>query len=110
MLAAEIVLAPATSTEAARLYVSNRNDPHAGGDTIAVFSLATSTTPPKFLGEVRTGLKHVRGMALDPTGHYLIAGGADGGGAKIYERAPDSHWLNEIAHTELEAPTAFLWV
>jgi hypothetical protein len=49
-------------------------------------------------------------MALDPTGQYLIAGGADGGGAKIYERAPDSHWLNEIAHTELEAPTAFLWV
>jgi 6-phosphogluconolactonase (cycloisomerase 2 family) len=110
MLAAEIVLAPATSSEPARIYVSNRNDPHEGGDTIAVFSLATPTTPPKLIGEVRTGLKHVRGMALDPSEKYLIVGGANGGGAKVYERAPEGEWLREIAHTDLEGPTAFLWI
>jgi 6-phosphogluconolactonase (cycloisomerase 2 family) len=110
MLAAEILLAPATDSEPARIYVSNRNDPHENGDTIAVFALASPGTPPKLVGEVRTGLKHVRGMAFDPSGRYLITGGLNGPGAKVYERAPEGEWLREIAHVEVDSPTAFLWL
>lgn len=110
MLCAEILIAPENGSEGARIYVSNRNDPHAGGDTIAVFSLASASTPPKFLGEVRTGLKHVRGMSLDPTNTHLIAGGANSDTAKIYQRASDGEWLKEVAQVSVGAPTCFLWI
>jgi 6-phosphogluconolactonase (cycloisomerase 2 family) len=110
MLAAEILVTPSISSEPARIYVSNRNDPHEHGDTIAVFTLATLTTPPKLVGEVRTGLKHVRGMVLDPSGRYLVAGGVNGPGVKVFERAPDGEWLREVAYVEVDSPTGFAWL
>jgi 6-phosphogluconolactonase (cycloisomerase 2 family) len=111
MLAAEILFIPERGSAPPRLLVSNRNDTHEGGDTIAVFALAeASGTPPRLLGEVRTGLKHVRGMMLDPSGKWLVAGGMNGPGVKVFELVDEGEWLREVASVEVASPTTFLWV
>jgi len=62
------------------LYASNRDDPSPGADAIAIFEVE----PLRKVAEVRTGLKHLRGVALvGEDDAYLIAGGMNGGGIKI---------------------------
>jgi len=77
------------------LYASNRDDPSPQGDAIAIFEL----NPLNKVAEVRTGLKHLRGVALiGDDDAYLIAGGMNGGGIKVYERvSADQGYLKEIA-------------
>ncbi|KZS96560.1 putative isomerase YbhE [Sistotremastrum niveocremeum HHB9708] len=102
-LAAEILLSPSKT----HLLISNRNDTHPLGDPIAIFTLH-----PTFerVGEVRTGLNHIRGMQFSKDGKYLIVGGANGGGVKVFEWSGEGEWAKEVAHVELEAPTDFLWL
>lgn len=108
-LVAELLLPPKLSAaDKDYLYVSNRNDPHEGGDVVSVISIADGV--PELVGEVRTGLKHLRGMQFDDTGRWLVAGGGQGGGVKVFERVDGGKGLKEVAHVELEAPTAFLWL
>jgi 6-phosphogluconolactonase (cycloisomerase 2 family) len=110
-LAAEILFIPARAGAPPRLLVSNRNDTHEGGDTIAVFALADKAgTPPRLIGEVRTGLKHIRGMSVDPSNNYLVTGGLHGPGVKVFEIADEGEWLREIASVEVASPTAFMWI
>ncbi|KZT27154.1 putative isomerase YbhE [Neolentinus lepideus HHB14362 ss-1] len=95
MLAAEILLA---TTPSPFLYVSNRNDPSPGGDSIAIFSLSPSGL--ERIGEVKTGLHHLRGMILfGQDDKYLIAGGVNGGeggvGVKVFERIDGGMGLKE---------------
>lgn len=61
---------------------------------------------------MRTGLNHIRGMQFSKDGKYLIVGGANGGGVKIFEwiGKEEEGWAKEVASVELEAPTDFLWL
>ena len=109
MLAAEVLAPPPNAAfPAARVYVSNRNDPAPGGDTIAVFD---ADGAPRYVGEVRSGLRHLRGMVFGgPDDRWLVAGGVMGGGVKVFERVEEGKGLREIAAVSLEAPTGFLWL
>lgn len=124
MLAAEILLAPASpSFPTSHLYVSNRNDPSPGGDTIAIFALSPPSAPTR-VGEVKTGLHHLRGMILfGPDERYLVAGGVNGGGVRVFERVDGGAGLREVARLPglaeaqvgdaeglVRAPTGFLVV
>lgn len=112
MLAAEILVPPPSAAfPTPYLYVSNRNDPSPEGDTIAIFSLADKETPV-LVKEVRTGLKHVRGIVFGgPDDKWLVAGGVLGGGVKVFERTGGGADLRVVAGVEgVEAPTGFLWI
>jgi len=112
MLAAEILVPiPNKTYPEAYLYVSNRNDPSPDGDTIAIFSLSDKERP-RLVEEVRTGLKHVRGIEFGgPDDKWLVAGGVNGGGVKVFERIEGGKNLRVVAENDsIEAPTAFLWV
>ena len=105
MLAAEILHTPGY------IYISNRNDPSPSGDPIAIFSLSGSNSEAKWIGELRTGLKHARGMAFDKEGKYLVVGGANAGGIKVFERLEGRIEFREVARTEeVESPTSFVWL
>ncbi|KAH9161433.1 3-carboxy-cis,cis-mucoante lactonizing enzyme [Lactarius sanguifluus] len=110
-LAAELLLAPAvTGGDPSFLYASNRNDPSPAGDTLAVFSLEKPETP-ELVEEVYTGLRHLRGAAIvGEDSRWVVLGGTQGGGVKVYERVDGGRSLREIASLpEVEQPTAFLW-
>jgi 6-phosphogluconolactonase (cycloisomerase 2 family) len=113
MLAAEILLPePNASFPETFIYTSNRNDPHSEGDTIAIFSLAAGEGQPELVNEVRTGLTHVRGMAFGgDDDKYLVVGGVEGGGVKVFERIDGGKGLKEIAKLseDVGRPTGFLW-
>ena len=40
---------------------------------------------------------------------FLVAGGAQGGGVKVFLRTDGGKGLKELASVDLQAPTAFLW-
>lgn len=124
MYAAEILIPkPNRSFPTAYIYVSNREDPHPEGDTIAIFSLEKGEDRPELVTEVRTGLRHVRGMVFGGVDDkWLVVGGAGsldksagGGGIKIYERVEGGKGLRQIAEldnavgSKLNA-TDFLWL
>lgn len=112
MLAAEILIPPTNATfPTPYLYLSNRNNPSPGGDTIAIFSISNPDSL-ELIVEVKTGLNHVRGMLFGgPDDKWLVAGGANGGGIKVFERADGGRNLKAVAENDsIEAPTGFLWV
>ncbi|KAH9485787.1 putative 6-phosphogluconolactonase [Psilocybe cubensis] len=112
MLAAEILIpTPNASFPTPYLYLSNRNDPSPEGDIISIFSIEEPDSL-ELIAEVRTGLKHVRGIVFGgPDDRYLIAGGANGGGVKMFERINGGKSLKEIASNDsVQAPTGFLWL
>jgi 6-phosphogluconolactonase (cycloisomerase 2 family) len=111
MLAAEILIpTPNSSFPTAYLYLSNRNDPSPEGDIISVFAIENPEEPLRLITEVRTGLKHVRGMVFfGPDDKFLIAGGGTGGGVKVFERVDGGKGLKIVAENpSIEQPTAFL--
>lgn len=111
-LAAEILIPPPNASfPIPYLYLSNRNDPSHEGDIISIFSIRNSDSL-ELITEIRTGLKHLRGMVFGgPDDRYLIAGGAMGGGIKMLERIDGGKSLRVIATNDsVEAPTSFLWV
>lgn len=110
MLAAEILIPPPNELfSTPYIYVSNRNDPSPEGDVIAIFS-AADPEKLELVAEVRSGLKHLRGMLFGgPDLKYLIAGGVHGGGVKVFERIDGGKGLKEVASHSLDAPTGFLW-
>ncbi|OSC97584.1 putative isomerase YbhE [Trametes coccinea BRFM310] len=116
MLASEILIpTPNASYPSPYIYVSNRNDPSSQGDIIAIFtpvgSAGATDTKIGRAAEVRSGLKHLRGMEFGgPDGRWLVAGGAQGGGVKIFERVDGGKGLKEVAQVDIEAPTGFLWL
>lgn len=110
----ELLYAPSPSGGSASplLYASNRDDPATTGDAIAVFETTPQLTLVK---HVRTGLKHLRGMAfLGPNKEYIIVGGMSGGGIKIYQRVPAAQgYLVQVAAlsaTQISQPAAYIWV
>jgi len=123
MKAAEILIPkPNRSFPMAYIYISNREDKHPDGDTIAIFSLEKGEEHPELVGEVRTGLRHIRGMVFGgEDDKWLVVGGVGsegssvGGGVKMYERVEGGKGLRQIAEldstvgSKLNA-TAFLWL
>ncbi|KAG6852590.1 hypothetical protein C0991_010773 [Blastosporella zonata] len=112
MIAGEILIPPPNATfPAPFLYVSNRNNPSEEGDSIAIFDISD---PEKLalVAEVRTGLKHVRGMEFGgPDDRWLIAGGMDDGIVKIFERTEGGRGLKCIGEKrDIAAPTGFIWL
>ncbi|EJD08182.1 putative isomerase YbhE [Fomitiporia mediterranea MF3/22] len=117
MLAAEILSQPpSTKYPSPYLYVSNRNDPRPHGDLISIFSpLKEGATELEHVADVSTGLAHVRGfLFFGPDDRYIIVGGANGGGVKVFERVDEGRNLKEVAHLPVNdtgaglAPTTFL--
>lgn len=112
MLAAEVVIpTPNSEFPTPYLYLSNRNDPAPGGDTIAVFDIAEPGSL-KLVAEYRSGVHHLRGMAFGgPEERYIVVGGAQGGGIRVLERVDGGKAFREVAKLEgVDAPTAFLWL
>lgn len=92
------------------IYVTNRNDPSPEGDILSIFE-PSDTGSLKLINELRTGLNHLRGIAFDEDGRYLIAGGTFGGGVKMFERVDNGRNLKEVAHLkDVERPTGFYWL
>ena len=125
MLLAEILLAETSpSFPEDLLYVSNRNDPHPEGDTIAIFTTEGDGTDFELVGEVRTGLHHLRAVAFGGENNkYLAVGGLSGGfqlpadvkggGIKVFERINGGRSLKEVAHLpeeEVEGPTSLVFL
>jgi len=112
MLGAEIII-PKTNASfpTPYLYLSNRNDPSAEGDIISIFAIEGPDSL-ELIAEVRSGLKHLRGMVFGgPDDKFLVAGGARGGGVKVFERINGGKSLKAIASNDsVEAPTGFLWL
>jgi 6-phosphogluconolactonase (cycloisomerase 2 family) len=112
MLAAEILIPkPNSLFPTPYLYVSNRNDPSPEGDIIAIFDFVSNSSKLQLIAEVRSGLNHARGMLFGgENDKYLVIGGANGGGVKVFERVNDGMGLKEVAKNEgVKAPTGFLW-
>ena len=109
MFAAEIQLCPNKKF----IYVSNRDDPSPEGDTIAVFNVPTGSKECKLVREIRTGVKHARGMSFSRDGKYLGIAGSQSGSIKIFEVVEGSGdgEVTLVASIEgLEKPTSVLWL
>jgi len=112
MLAAEILITkPNSSFPTPYIYISNRNDPSPYGDSLSIFDFTSNSSQPELIAEVRTGLSHVRGILFGGSDDkYLVAGGVNGGGVKIFEITDGGRRLKEVARNEfVSAPTGFLW-
>ncbi|KAI0048625.1 putative isomerase YbhE [Auriscalpium vulgare] len=109
-LAAELLLS-SSGPSPPYLYASNRNDPSPLGDPLSIFSLANPEAPA-LVGDVRSGVKHMRGVVVGGEGgRFVVLGGALGGGVKIYEQEDAGRALREVAALPgVEAPTGFLWL
>ncbi|KAJ3932612.1 MAG: Lactonase, 7-bladed beta-propeller-domain-containing protein [Lentinula lateritia] len=112
MLAAEILIPKPNATfTTPYVYVSNRNHPSPEGDSVAIFSIEKPDAP-ELIAEVRTGLRHLRGMEFGgPDDMYLCAGGLYAGGVRIFERTEGGRNLKLVAqNSSIKSPTGFLWV
>ncbi|KAF6746800.1 Lactonase, 7-bladed beta-propeller-domain-containing protein [Ephemerocybe angulata] len=112
MLAAEILIPPTNSSfPTPYLYASNRNDPSPEGDIIAIYAIEQPGSLD-LITEVRTGLKHVRGVVIGgPDDRYVVVGGGRGGGVKVFERVEGGKDLKVVAeYSSVEAPTNFWWL
>jgi 6-phosphogluconolactonase (cycloisomerase 2 family) len=116
-LAAELLLASALTADgqidnssAPFLYATNRNDPSAEGDTLAIFSLQDPNTP-SLVAEVHTGLQQLRGAAIvGENEQYIVLGGQTAGGVKVFERVDGGRSVKELAALpDIQAPTGFVW-
>lgn len=115
--AAEILIPPQTEEFPEMvLYASNRNKgaTNEEGDTIAILqfvSVAGQTGRFKIIDQVYTGLQQVRGMTFSDDGKYLVAGGAEGGGVKVFERKKGGMVLSEVAaNNDVDKRTSFIWL
>lgn len=97
MQAAELLYAesPCGGSASPLLYASNRGDPSSQGDAITVFEI---TPQLKAVAHIRTGMQQVRGMSfVGPTKQYIVAGGTNGGGVKVYERTCQGYLTQKAA-------------
>lgn len=112
-LPAELLIPPPNASfPTPYIYVSDRNDPSPEGDLISILEPIDASKKLKLVAQVRSGLNHLRGLVFGgPDDKYLIAGGQNGGGVKVFERVDGGKGLKEIvAKADVELPTHFLWV
>ncbi|KAG1788667.1 uncharacterized protein HD556DRAFT_1204342, partial [Suillus plorans] len=80
-------------------------------DTTTIFTLTAREGQPELVNEVWIGLNHVWRIAFR-SDDYLVVGGVEGGGVKLFERIDDGKRLEEIAKLGaviVGCPTGFLW-
>jgi len=111
MQAAELLYLPSQDgSSSPLLYATNRNDPSSLGDAITIFEI---TPQLKAVAYFRTGLQHLRGLAfVGPAKQYLVGGGMNGGGIKVFERVSATDgYLKQVAAFpagQIYQPTGFL--
>jgi len=115
--AAELLMPPPSENfPVSFLYASNRNTgtPDVRGDTIAIFQFNPGRGRKagfKLVNQVYTGLQQVRAMTFSDDGEFLVAGAAQSGGVKVFQRVDGGAGLNEVAgNTEIDTRTSFVWV
>lgn len=55
--------------------------------------------------------RHVRGVAADESGKWVLMSGRDGGGVKMFERVGEEGLqLKEVAHIDVENVVCPLWL
>jgi hypothetical protein len=109
-LAAEILIPPPHSADGAKrfIYVSNRNEPSALGDSLSIFSASPSFS---LVSRVHTGVKHLRGLAFSPDGEYLAVVGQFAGGAKVLQRKAGGVLdIVEGAAVEVDDKSSVIWL
>jgi 6-phosphogluconolactonase len=75
------------------LYVSNRDVSNRGRDSIAVYAIAGDGRLAR-IQNVPAGVKVPRGFGIDPTGHWLIAGGQTDNKIVVMKIDPDTGRLS----------------
>ncbi|KAK1234358.1 hypothetical protein PQX77_002439 [Marasmius sp. AFHP31] len=105
-LVAEIVISKPTSLYIPYVYIFDRNDPSPEGDTIAIFEASTSDEL-ELIGEVGTGLNHLRRIVFGgPEDQWVATGGSKGGGVlRACERSDSGRnlklgFLIPLLHTQ----------
>lgn len=107
MTASEIML----SSDKRHLYLTNREEGHPRGDTIAHFTLSDDGARLTKASEVRAELNHLRGAELFEAGGqgYLITGSRTGKGAVVYLRDAATGALSEVVrNAEVFQPSCFV--
>ncbi|KZT34876.1 hypothetical protein SISSUDRAFT_1035979 [Sistotremastrum suecicum HHB10207 ss-3] len=114
-LATEIVIKPpakperSSRTEQTWILVSHKDDASELGDPIAIFSVCQGRC--KKVGEVRPKLKNLKGMRFSQDGKYLVVGGSDFGGVKVFEwNGKEDEWVKEVGSLPIENPVGFVWL
>jgi 6-phosphogluconolactonase len=116
MLACEIILLPSLTPGGKHLLIAtNRDSPNPKGDAIALFSVSDEDGSKVERVADQPWIEgvgnHVRGMAADQSGKWVIMAGRDGGGVKMFERVgKEGLNLQEVAHVDLEKVVCPLWI
>jgi len=113
MLASEIRLLPSLTPSGKHLLIcTNRDSPNPEGDAIALFSVDDVGTVERTSQGWITGIgKHLRGMAVDREGRFVVVAGRDGGGLTIFERDFETGLtLQQVAKIDVEQAVAPLWM
>lgn len=107
MFASAIML----SEDAQHLYVTNRMENHPQGDSITWYGVSKDGSDLEKLGDIRTGLDHLRGAALFSAQDrsFLVTGSKTGKGAVVLERHKQTGGLTEVARQdEVCFPSCFV--
>ena len=113
MLASEIRLLPSLAPSGKHLLIcTNRDSPNPESDAIALFSVDDNGTVERTSQGWITGIgKHLRGMAVDREGRFVVVAGRDGGGLTIFERDFETGLtLQQVAKIDVEQAVAPLWM
>ncbi|GFZ51129.1 hypothetical protein JCM24511_08887 [Saitozyma sp. JCM 24511] len=112
--ASEILLLPPLHPGGPSLLIaSNRDSPSAEGDALALYAVSPDGGDVKPTKEafVRGVGRHLRGVAADPSGRWVMVCGRDEGGVKLFERVgEDGLELKEVAKIDIPNTVCPLWM
>ena len=114
MCAAEIVLCPPLQPDGPSLLIAtNRFSTHPDGDALALFKVSTDgsevTPAPEHL--VWGAGAHLRGLAVDPSGRWVVVLAREWGGMTMYERVGKGLELKEVARlADVERTVVAAWL
>jgi 6-phosphogluconolactonase len=112
--ASEILLLPPVRPDGPSLLIaSNRDSPSAEGDALALYAVSPDggDVQPTKEAFVRGVGRHLRGVAADPSGRWVMVCGRDEGGVKLFERVgEDGLELKEVAKIDIPNTVCPLWM
>ncbi|KAG8771843.1 hypothetical protein FRC12_003368 [Ceratobasidium sp. 428] len=103
--AAEVVVSP----DDRFLIASNRNDTSRPDDTLAYYSIKSSSGHLTFKGLTGTGGKNPRDHAIDPTGRYIAVTNQDTGINVVERNVKTGEFKGVVANYTTGSPVAVLW-
>jgi 6-phosphogluconolactonase (cycloisomerase 2 family) len=112
MTASEIILLPPlTPNSPSLLIASNRFSTSSKGDALALFKVDENGVVERTdEGWFWPGGSHLRGLAGDRSGRWVVVAGRDGGGVILLERVGDGLELAEVARIQISDVVAPLWI